>query len=332
MSSSDPFEILGLERKGATEADIKRAYAKKLKTTRPDDDREGFMALREALEQAKNELRWAEYDDDAYADEDENLTEEKGYEDPFDVEEDNPASSEALDDEDADLPAKPDPENLEILKSFPQGAEWDEPEDEGDPDWPEPEESQTIDPAVANARQQETEAVHAAMADINDLMLDEARRTHWAEWTEILDRENLMSIEAFQLTSMLMRGEICRRTGFDPENLQAELVPEIAPQILLNLNERFGWSSQSSNNWIDRQHNTWMTRLVEHAEMKLGKRFSAWGNTGGRRIETVSDEGTPVQKTSGFLGAVSAFLSILWLIARIIIVFMLIGAIGEMLK
>jgi len=63
--SSDPFEVLGLDAKTATEVDVKRAYAAKLKTTRPDDDPEGFIRLREALEQARNRVRWRdEYGDD----------------------------------------------------------------------------------------------------------------------------------------------------------------------------------------------------------------------------------------------------------------------------
>lgn len=341
MSSDDPFKILGLERKGATEADLKRAYAKKLKTTRPEDDREGFMALREALEQAKNQLKWADYDDyddeydedddEAYEGEDEDLTADTQA-DPFGGEDEEPATSDTPETGEDELPTDLSPENLDVLKSFQRGAEWEEPEDQEDADWPPPESSQTIEPVAPSPRQQETNAVHEALADITKLMGDKTRREDWAEWAAILDREALMSIEAFQLSSMLLRSEICRRTGFDAENLQAELTPEIAPQILLNLNERFGWSSQSSNNWIDRQHNTWITRLVEHAEVKLGKRFSAWGNPGGRKIETFDTAGEPARKKSGVWGAVSTFISILWLIARIIVVFILIGAIGEMLK
>lgn len=60
MSSNDPFKVLGLERKEATKATVKKAYSAKLKETRPDDDPEGFMALREAYQQALNTVRWQE--------------------------------------------------------------------------------------------------------------------------------------------------------------------------------------------------------------------------------------------------------------------------------
>ena len=51
--SSDPFLFLGLDRATATDADVRRAYAERLKVTRPEDDREGFLALRDAFERAR---------------------------------------------------------------------------------------------------------------------------------------------------------------------------------------------------------------------------------------------------------------------------------------
>lgn len=69
--SSDPFVLLGLDRKTATDGDVRRAYAQRLKTTRPEDDRDGFMALRAAFERARQEVRWRnEYGDEDDEDED----------------------------------------------------------------------------------------------------------------------------------------------------------------------------------------------------------------------------------------------------------------------
>ncbi len=60
MTSNDPFKLLGLEEAEATLKAIKKAYSVKLKEARPDDDPEGFMALREAYTQAQNRVRWKE--------------------------------------------------------------------------------------------------------------------------------------------------------------------------------------------------------------------------------------------------------------------------------
>jgi hypothetical protein len=68
--SSDPFDLLDLDRATATEADVRQVYAERLKATRPEDDRAGFMALRTAFEQARESVRWrTEYgEDDPYED------------------------------------------------------------------------------------------------------------------------------------------------------------------------------------------------------------------------------------------------------------------------
>jgi hypothetical protein len=53
VSLTDPFKVLGLSRDTATQSDVKSAYARLLKVTRPEDDRAAFMELREAFEQAR---------------------------------------------------------------------------------------------------------------------------------------------------------------------------------------------------------------------------------------------------------------------------------------
>lgn len=53
----NPWTVLGLK-PGADRAEIRRAYARLLKTTNPEDDPEGFMRLREAHDAALNQLQW----------------------------------------------------------------------------------------------------------------------------------------------------------------------------------------------------------------------------------------------------------------------------------
>ncbi|WP_026940936.1 hypothetical protein [Hellea balneolensis] len=52
----DYWEVLGLDEPPADLKSAKRAYAAQLKVTRPDDDPEGFMLLRDALEIAKQDM------------------------------------------------------------------------------------------------------------------------------------------------------------------------------------------------------------------------------------------------------------------------------------
>ena len=64
----NPWTVLGLK-PGADRAEIRRAYARLLKTTNPEDDPEGFMRLREAHDAALNQLQWRQQWPDAEADE-----------------------------------------------------------------------------------------------------------------------------------------------------------------------------------------------------------------------------------------------------------------------
>ena len=55
-----PWSTLELDPAVATAKDVKRAYAKRLKTCRPDQDPEGFRKLHEAYTSALGELQWRE--------------------------------------------------------------------------------------------------------------------------------------------------------------------------------------------------------------------------------------------------------------------------------
>lgn len=60
-----PWTTLGLDPEGASERDVKRAYAKRLRVCRPDQDPEGFRKLHDAYQAALRELQWrSEGDDD----------------------------------------------------------------------------------------------------------------------------------------------------------------------------------------------------------------------------------------------------------------------------
>jgi len=52
------YEVLGLDAPPKDRRDVKKAYSKKLKVTRPEDDPDGFMRLRDAHDYALNWLSW----------------------------------------------------------------------------------------------------------------------------------------------------------------------------------------------------------------------------------------------------------------------------------
>ena len=60
MSQPTIWSILGVA-PGSAERDIKRAYAARLKLTHPEDDPEGFKALREAYELALRHAKGGGY-------------------------------------------------------------------------------------------------------------------------------------------------------------------------------------------------------------------------------------------------------------------------------
>ncbi|MEP6343367.1 MAG: hypothetical protein ABJ275_08635 [Maricaulaceae bacterium] len=104
------YEILGLDDHPSDMKSAKRAYAKKLRVTRPDDDPEGFMKLRDALDAAKNEIAWREHDaaqidEPAIAPAEDSVT--------LNAQEDEPSavniSPEAINDLLAETPAEPEP-------------------------------------------------------------------------------------------------------------------------------------------------------------------------------------------------------------------------------
>ena len=317
MSSDDPFVLLELDRDTATEKDVKRAYARRLKVTRPDEDPQGFMALRNAMEYALNDIRWRD-EDAAYEDE---------------AEDDEPEPPENPDPFAApDPPPEPEPEDCltpddSVATSEPAlpGAPWGPPQpDEAEDDDQVPEAPETVlepdlqpdyhngsDLAYQQTIQEDANAVNEAMEAITEMLDQPDPGVEWVEWLRILDHDRLQSLDAFQMLSARLRNEICNRTEFQPEAADARLKGGVQAEAFLKLDERFGWSHQAISNWYENQQNHWIRRLVEDAEYKTGKRIAgAWGRPPSRMVEQTTrqtyspppDKKQPVRTIVWFLG------------------------------
>ena len=229
--SSDPFKLLGLDRKTATDADVRRAYAERLKVTRPEDDREGFMQLRDAFERARQSVRWRdEYGDD----EEDDANEGDAPQDAF------PVGAVAIGDE-----------PLAAVLEREEEADQQEPEAfEGDAnDYEEP------PPDAFELR------VGAAMDRLIDVLTSGPFGARGKDVMVVLDHPDVAGIEEFQALQWRVRQFLCDRTGYngDPQALRT---PDwLTADVFRTLDEYFGWTRQPvTQSWL-RQQNDWLVRV-----------------------------------------------------------------------
>lgn len=222
--SSDPFDLLGLDHATATEADVRRAYAERLKATRPEDDRAGFMALRAAFEHARESVRWREQyrEDDPY----------KDY-----VEEDTDSAGAAPDpapaDDGGDLTFAPDPEP--------------------EPDYaPEPKET---DEQAFEAR------LDRAMDRLVDLLTTTGFEPDLNALRACLDEDDVAGIDEFQTLQWRVRQLLCDRTGYNLEPQEIRRPLWLTLDVFDALDQHFGWTRQATTHPYVRRLNDWLDRV-----------------------------------------------------------------------
>lgn len=354
MSSSDPFQYFDLDRKTASPSDVKRAYAKRLKVTRPEDDPAAFMTLRSMLEAALNQIKWRdEYasDEEDFEDEEDDWDEEdEGEQDvsgipPFlsrdteDTHDENAPPSE----EGAEQSETPDPSSIESFQEpdgnpapdidLPpsNGADWGEPQDDPWAIDPETENTSEDDNRPAPQPQQpffltDAERVRAAIDDVKDLLKSPAARSKWENWTHILDREAFDGLDVFQLLSSELRTFICVHTGMTKQGAEARLPADIPADFLIKLDDRFGWSHQTRQDWYSRDQNVWISRLINIAETATGRTTMAnqgkktWGSANKTRQTIQTDR----------MGIGSAVWLVFWIIIRLAILLALLRVIADL--
>lgn len=174
------WNILGLDGPTSDERAIKKAYAKALKSTRPDDDPAGFMALRDAFEQAKFHAQYTR-EDALYQNHQDNdiirdfeALETAPSPQPVEFTAPDPIHTE---------PQFPDPELRPAQTEFAPQAAYSEA-------------TGAAIPSDADPAPPPNEAL-ALLDDINALLNDPKRRSDSKLWTAVLSRRKDLNIDDY---------------------------------------------------------------------------------------------------------------------------------------
>lgn len=249
--SSDAFELLGLKARGVTVAEVKKAYAAKLKQVRPDEDREGFMALRRAFEFARDQ---ASYQEVARSARTEAKRRKVAHETGDKVE---------------SLAAKQPARSAEL----PADADGSEPSANEAAHSPAPHV-----PAIAPAE--------VAMADIEALIAEPWRWQDPAAWQEILNRDDLQSLDDFQDLAYRLKDFVLTQSGYGHKE-QPEPQNWMTNDVLELLDGRFGWTRSGARNQWEQMEAHWLARLFDqfswyHSRVADSPGFSnAWAPASG---------------------------------------------------
>lgn len=223
--SSDPFDVLGLDRKSATEADVRRAYAERLKLTRPEDDRAGFMALRAAFEQARGEVRWREQ----YGDEPED--------DAWEADADEEVMSASYAEKEGLLTEDPAPELVTA------------------PDY--------IDPPEEDHEAEEDYdiAVNRVMTQLIDTLTAGPFGVSVTRVMAIVEADEVSGIEDYQTLQWRVRDFLCDRTGYYLEPQEVRRPDWLTLDLFDALDGYFGWTRQPVTQVWVRKMNDWLVRV-----------------------------------------------------------------------
>jgi hypothetical protein len=262
--SSDPFDLLGIDRTTATDADVRRAYAERLKVTRPEDDRAGFMALRAAFEAARNQVRWRDqYSDDINTDEDENdeaTSETSAF----------PVGAVAIGDVPLAEVAERSPDALSETKPAHaeiEPYEEDEPSDIDDaPD--EGAEESYDDDGFTPEEVAAWQPIKAALERLTDVLTATGQPPAVKAVLAVIDGDEISSIDQYQTMQQQVRQLICSRTnGFD-RDAGMRLPDWLSLEVFDALDTYYGWTRETTTSPYVKGLNDWLVRVRRAIELE----------------------------------------------------------------
>lgn len=226
MRADSFWNILGLDGPTGDAKVIRRAYAKTLRATRPDEDPEGFMALREAFERAKTYAQY--YAEDSAAD--------------MTADDAPPEAAEAvIIEEEETAPAPPPQLTLGGEAPAPRAETYDDFDDEDDDDdglstadylpeaasLPPPIKLPPIEALVNPEPEILPEApdapLHDLMEDIEQLLRNGQQLNSKRAWETRLGRAQDLSLDDYNQFEHQLRGKLLRHFGYheresEPQN------------------------------------------------------------------------------------------------------------------
>ncbi|MGE6698892.1 hypothetical protein ACQKH5_14440 [Hyphomonas sp. NPDC076900] len=237
--SSDPFTLLGLDRKTATEADIRKAYAERLKVTRPEDNRTAFMALREAFERARQEARWrAEYPEEYEEDDEAAEAEPEASSAPSEGRQIGKLTEQAVD-------------TVTRAAPSPQDADADLEEDE---------DAEAYTPSDFDLR------IDAAMQKLHEALISPWGPPSRADLDALFNSPDLEGIDEYRALQWQVRNYLCHATGYYAQSGDVQLPPWLTLRLFDDLDAQFGWVRQPSSHPAERHMNAWLRRVREGVE------------------------------------------------------------------
>lgn len=248
------FEVLGLNAPPADRKAVKRAYSKMLKVTRPEDDPEGFMQLREAHDRALNILKWQAEDEVLQAPDTEAKAQPESPELELSVEPDlSPAAEPGLTYGDMLPPAEPRFEAEPVSEtSYSIGP------------------TPNLDAPVTifQASAQPTEPL---IEDLNLILSDSKKYNDREQWNLLFRKARQLDIDDYVDFEQLLMNTILRFHGYfddHPDHSTPEkMPPKFSPSITASLFKTMNWDQVSKLGYIRGVQIEWLAR-----RMKLRKR------------------------------------------------------------